>query len=110
MNESNLIPQSQRTKSEQREIARKGGKASGKKRRERKLFKELLAAALDIEQTNSRGETKSLKDIGMVNLAARVAKGDLKAIELASKILGELVNKTDVTSDGQKLDLTINLK
>lgn len=110
MNDKNLKPLNQRTQRERKEIARKGAEATNKKKAKKKLFRELLEAALEIEQTNSRGETKSLKDIGMVNLAARVTKGDLKAIELASKILGELVNKTDVTSDGQKLDLTINLK
>lgn len=39
-NEQNLIPQSERTKSEQREIAKLGGIKSGEARREKKLFKE----------------------------------------------------------------------
>ena len=110
MNDDNLIPLNQRAKSVQRAIQSEGGKAKAEKVRKQKLFKELLATALEIEQTNSRGETKSLKDIGMVKLATKVAKGDLKAIELSAKILGELVNKTDLTTDGDKLDLTINLK
>ena len=36
MNDENLKPQNKRTKSEQREIARKGGIASGKSRRLKK--------------------------------------------------------------------------
>lgn len=47
MNDQNLIPQSQRTKSERREIARQGGVASGEARRiksrGRKLLLDLLA-------------------------------------------------------------------
>ena len=39
MNENNLIPQSERTKDEQREIARMGGIASGIARRERANMK-----------------------------------------------------------------------
>ena len=38
-NEQNLIPQSKRTKKEQREIAKKGGVASGKARRDKADFK-----------------------------------------------------------------------
>ncbi len=38
----NLIPQNKRTKEEQREIARKGGIASGKARKERKTLKERI--------------------------------------------------------------------
>lgn len=38
-NEQNLIPQSKRTKTEQREIAKKGGVASGKARRDKADFK-----------------------------------------------------------------------
>lgn len=110
MNNDNLVSLADRTTEEQRAIATMGGKASGEARRKQKLYKELLAIALDTEITNSSGETKPLKEVGMIQLAKKVAKGDLKAIELSAKILGELVNKTDLTTDGDKLDLTINLK
>ncbi len=45
-NEQNLRPQSMRSKSEQREIARKGGIASGEARREKKRLSEIYAEAL----------------------------------------------------------------
>lgn len=38
MNEQNLIPQNKRTKSEQREIAKKGGKASRKIEKKQKIY------------------------------------------------------------------------
>ena len=41
-NEQNLKPQNMRTKAEQREIARQGGIASGKARRENKLIKDRI--------------------------------------------------------------------
>lgn len=47
MNEENLRPQSARTKSEQREIARSGGIASGAARRRKKGLAELADAMLD---------------------------------------------------------------
>lgn len=45
---NNLIPQSERTKEEQREIARKGGIASGKARRRKKLIREQLELLLSL--------------------------------------------------------------
>lgn len=45
-NEDNLIPVNNRTKSEQREIASSGGKASGEKRRKNKSIREALVAVL----------------------------------------------------------------
>ena len=44
---ANLIPQNKRTKSEQIEIARKGGIASGEARRKRKTFKEQMLFMLE---------------------------------------------------------------
>ena len=44
----NLIPQSKRTKEEQRAIAKKGGIASGKARREKKAMRETLVILLSM--------------------------------------------------------------
>ena len=41
MNEDNLIPFNERTEEEQRKIARMGGIASGKVRKEKKLLKDI---------------------------------------------------------------------
>lgn len=46
-NEQNLIPLSQRTKEEQREIQSKGGKASGEVRRQRQQLREAIQGILD---------------------------------------------------------------
>lgn len=52
MNDNNLIPFNERTASEQREISRKGGKASGEARRERKLIREALEERFDANDMN----------------------------------------------------------
>lgn len=50
MNDENLIPLNQRTKSEQRAITSAGGKASGEARRRRKTLKEELLLMLEDEE------------------------------------------------------------
>ena len=47
-NEENLIPLSERTKSEQREIARQGGINSGKTRRQKRSMKDTMSILLDM--------------------------------------------------------------
>ena len=97
----NLIPQSERTKDEQREIARMGGIASGKARREKKTIQKILADLLDSEIKDSPQfaklaskmgveSDKSVKDIfTMVCLLNSVKSGNLGDLERLSKLLGE---------------------
>ena len=47
MNEKNLKPMNQRTKSEARELGKKGGQASGRSRRKKADLRKLLQAALN---------------------------------------------------------------
>ena len=49
MNEENLIPNSQRTPSELREMATKGGKASGEARRNKKMLRDCIDYLLEKE-------------------------------------------------------------
>ena len=101
MNEKNLIPLNERTKSEQREIATQGGIASGKARREKKTIQKILADLLDSEIKDSPQfaklaskmgveSDKSVKDIfTMVCLLNSVKSGNLGDLERLSKLLGE---------------------
>ena len=84
-NEQNLKPQNKRTKSEQREIARKGGKASGQARRKRKEFKEALKLALTVVMDDD----KTVQDLGIEALMDRFMKGDPKVFELIRDTIGE---------------------
>lgn len=104
MNDENLRPLADRTPSEQREFHTKGGIASGEARRRKKTFKELLELALETEVTNSKtGEVKTLKDLGMLNLAKKVKEGDIKAIKLAAELTGEFKQQVDVNTEGLKI-------
>lgn len=91
----NLIPQSERTKAEQREIAKKGGIASGKARREKKAMKEtletLLAMSLnddvitDLEEIQSvaslKGKNITVQEAIMLKQIQKAMKGDTRAAE-----------------------------
>ncbi|MDY5968640.1 MAG: KGG domain-containing protein [Bacteroidales bacterium] len=101
----NLIPMSQRSKEEARECGRKGGKASGRVRREKREFKELLELALSQVVTNkATGEKASRKEVAAIRVAEKCTNGDLKAITLAAELLGEKVNKTEIQGkDGKDL-------
>lgn len=89
-NEKNLRPFGTLTESEQREIRSKGGKASGKKRRERKLMAELLREALSQEVKTRSGETIT-HEIGVIRgLILKAEAGDPRAIALVLKMLGQM--------------------
>lgn len=64
MNDENLKPQDKRTKSEQREIARKGGIASGKSRRRKKAISELMTDCLS-KKFNDGSLLDALHDAGL---------------------------------------------
>lgn len=80
MNEENLIPMSERTKDEQRRIARMGGIASGKSRRERKTLKEELLLLL------SKGDTQQKVSLALIKEALQ---GNTKAFEVIRDTVGE---------------------
>jgi hypothetical protein len=64
----NLKPQSQRTKAEQRQVARQGGIASGKARKEKKELKDRIKLAFEIAAAQAAKkhpeQAKELKEIG----------------------------------------------
>ena len=97
MNEENLIPQSERTKEEQREIARKGGIASGKARREKKLFKEAIEKQL--------GQNLDSMIAAMIEQAS---KGNVQAITFLRDTIGE--KPTDKVEAEVNTDITINIE
>ena len=106
MNEQNLKPNSERTPSERKQLASKAGKASGKARREKRTMKQLLEIALSLMVTNKKGETASRKEVIAIQLVNRAASGDLKAIDLLTKLIGEQIVKqeTQVTVKKDKFD------
>ena len=99
-NEQNLKPFNTLTESEKREIAKKGGKASGKARREAKSIKyyidTLLSLPLKNEQIKDRLEQAGIDTADLDNKMAMVymqwvecAKGNTKAFENLLNYAGE---------------------
>ena len=120
MNDENLVPNSQRTPSELREMTSKGGKASGEARRQKKTMREWLEIAMQAAMKDDGGQpimspddpTRELtrKECAMLRLAAKAAKGDLKAIELSAKLSGEAETKVvvETATPAEKLAALIN--
>ena len=98
-NEENLIPMNERTKDEQREIARQGGIASGKVRKQqadlKKRLKEIANMALragDIDEITTLADAKSanlsVSDALLVKLVAMALGGNIKAMNTLMGMLG----------------------
>lgn len=89
MNEENLIPNSQRTPSELREMATKGGKASGEARRNKKILRDCLEMLLEKEITDKSGNTMTGAEAMAVKVFQQALKGDLKAFEIVRDTAGQ---------------------
>ena len=79
-NEQNLKPFNELTEKEQRELAKKGGIASGKARAERKTLKEELLLLL------SQGNTQEKISLSLI---AQAMEGNVKAFETIRDTVGE---------------------
>lgn len=82
---ANLRPFSKRTKSEPREVGRKGGKKSGESRKQLKTFRELLNKQLANKTING----ENIKEVIANKLLKLAQGGNLKAIEMVRDTLGE---------------------
>ena len=90
MAKEDLIPMNKRTKEEQKEIATKGGKASGIARREKATMKKTLEMLLD--EKNNKGKTyRELSTLGLIKGAVDGKADNYKTILM---LLGELEEKT----------------
>ena len=99
----NLIPTSERSKDEVREIGRKGGIASGQSRRRRREFRETLeilanmqikdGVAANIENIRKAPELKNKNLTVLETIALTLVKnaqqGDHQSIKLLIEMLGE---------------------
>lgn len=111
-NEQNLVPINERTKSEQREIASAGGKASGKARRRKKSMKQkmqllLSLPAADNDQTElaTMGIDPDDMDNEMVLVKAlfiAAAEGDTRAFDRIQDVLGKSVAREELALKKQE--------
>ena len=79
-NKKNLVSLAERTTSEQREIAKAGGRASGESRRKRKSLREQLEILLE------NGNTQESIAVALVEKAM---SGDVRAFEVLRDTIGE---------------------
>ena len=112
----NLISLTNRTKEEQREIAIKGGKASGKARRKNKNMKECLKMllSLDVKSPKAREQLKALgiddeemtnQMALMVSMLNKALKGDKGCAEFIRDTSGQqIINKTEITEIPRIID------
>ena len=112
-NEKNLIPFDERTKNEQREIARQGGIASGIARREKKTVQKILNDFLSTSAKDNPQVAKlaakmglksddSIKDLFTIVCILNTMKdGNLSGLERLSKLLGEQTEIADTEAQKQ---------
>lgn len=100
MNDENLIPNSQRSPSELREMTRKGGIASGKARRKKKEMREELIAILEEKITDSKGKKVKIQRSILLAQVKEALKGKTKAAEFIRDTIGEKpVDKQEIAAD-----------
>ena len=111
-NEKNLIPFNERTESEQREIAQKGGIASGAARRRKRSMRQAADYYLSLPETDRRSVNALLRDAVdpedidnqmavIKGITARAKKGDPQAANVLLKMLGEDNPPDDTAADNQ---------
>lgn len=112
-NEENLIPFNERTESEQRQIAQKGGIASGVARRRKRSMREAADYYLALPETDRRSVNALLRDAVdpedidnqmavIKGITARAKKGDPQAANVLLKMLGEEAPQEDPGADTLK--------
>lgn len=110
-NEKNLIPFSERTESEQREIRSAGGIASGAARRRKRSLKEAADLYLSLPVRDKRKLNAMLRDgldsedadnqmAIIVGLSKKAMCGDSKA----AKVLFDLMDEGDVKAEPENED------
>ena len=96
-NPQNIIPNSERTPEELREITRKGGIASGASRRRAKSMRQWakVLAKEGMRITTPEGKEIEGDIAGGIVIAQmrKAAKGDTKAAKFVADLLGELVEQ-----------------
>ena len=96
-NPQNIIPNSERTPEELREITRKGGIASGASRRRAKSMRQWakILAKEGMRMTTPEGKEIEGDIAGGIVIAQmrKAAKGDTKAAKFVADLLGELVEQ-----------------
>lgn len=114
--QENLIPLNERTKEEQREIARQGGIASGKIRQEKATMKKTLEMLLEeIPKIEGNEDNLTYKQLATIGLMKGAIEGKADNYKTMVQLLGELQeqesNETPVVNinivDNSNLEKTL---
>lgn len=107
MGNDNLIPSNARTPEERREIAKKAGIASGKKRRQLKTWKDIARAVLAMPIKNgkldkniksiadAKGKNIRVQDALVIAQVMQAMKGNPKAFEMLLSLSGLMDDSTE---------------
>lgn len=99
-NPQNLIPFNQRTKEELQAMAHKANES----KRKHKLFRDALIDVLD----NMCEDGGDYRTEIMQALASKCKKGDTKAIELASKLCGEHIDRIEISGGDKPIEINLS--
>lgn len=110
-NEQNIIPNSERTPEERREIARAGGIASGAARRRKRSLKQAADLYLSLPVTDRRVWNKIARDgvdpedidnqmAVIVGLTEAAAQGDARCAKVLVDLLGDSTVEESTLDDG----------
>jgi len=114
-NEKNLIPNSERTPEERREIAAAGGRASGAARRRKRSLKEAADLYLSLPVSNQKAWNQisaagvDPEDIDnqmamIIGLTTAATSGDARAAKVIVELLGEDVRADDPGRENNLLE------
>ena len=102
----NLIPMSERTKDEVREIARKGGINSGIARREKATLRKTLEQLLDtVPKSESNPEGKTFRELTTEGLMIGAINGKAENYKIMAQMLGEL--EEEQTNETPSVTITV---
>ena len=96
-NEQNLIPFTERTEEEQRELARKGGIASGIARREKATMLQTLEQILNEEYKDDNGNKtgQTYKELATLGLIKGAVNGSGKNYEIIQSLMEKKERKEE---------------
>lgn len=107
--QENLIPMSERTKEEVREIAQKGGIASGQARREKATMRETLKMMLeDIPIDEDNKEKLTNRELATLGLIKGARCGNSTNYRTILEAIGELVEGTSLSTPTVKIEISDN--
>lgn len=108
-NNENLIPFNELTEKKQREIASKGGKASGKVRQEKKTMRETLRLMLEEIPKDNNPYGLSYKQLATLGLIKGSIEGNNANYKTIMETIGEIETELSTTPT-LKIEITDNSK